>query len=185
MRQEDTNTEITSFPHKIQNVSDWLFSCIFGEVSGRPKVSKWSCFWVHNSFSRSFFFLPFSPLWCVQGEANNQTRLARGLLLSQNGEEENLTFFLCFLVGDAVVYQIFSMPVVASFARRLRPKESPDEFLNATNVSKSFSGALQAFSPTTSKATFSQWAFDAPFARSLRKLYFGVSQLSFCGVHCT
>ena len=69
-------------------------------------------------------------------------------------------------------------PVVASFAR-LRPKESPDEFLNATNVSKSFSGALQAFSPTTSKATFSQWAFDAPFARSLRKLYFGVSQLSF------
>ena len=70
-------------------------------------------------------------------------------------------------------------PVVASFARRLRPKESPDEFLNATNVSKSFSGALQAFSPTTSKATFSQWAFDAPFARSLRKLYFCVSQLSF------
>ena len=111
----------------------------------------------------------------MQGEANNQTRLARGLLLSQKGEEENLTFFLCFLVGDAVVYQIFSMfPVVASFARRLRPKESPDEFLNATNVSKSFSGALQAFSPTTSKATFSQWAFDAPFARSLRKLYFCV-----------
>ena len=68
-------------------------------------------------------------------------------------------------------------PVVASFAR-LRPKESPDEFLNATNVSKSFSGALQAFSPTTSKATFSQWAFDAPFARSLRKLYFCVSQLT-------
>ena len=130
---------------------------------------------MHNSFSRSFFFLPFCPLWCVQGEANNQTRLARGLLLlSQNGEEENLTFFLCFLVGDAV-YQIFSMPVVASFARRLRPKESPDEFLNATNVSKSFSGALQAFSYCfDGDRSRSQWAFDAPFARSLRKLYFCV-----------